>query len=773
MVRTLIERPASWIRDVIARSLLGGDERAPTRVGQIILRPHQRSAVARLRTLLNEMGGALLADEAGLGKTYVALALAAEHRSAIVVAPAALEQMWRDAGRMTGTAARFVSVERLSRGGAPRARGASVAGPGANRQELVIVDEAQHLRNPGTRRYRALAELTATSRVLLLSATPVHNRQSDLSALLAFFLGERAHTLPEREIARCIVRRERGSVAAAVRLPIVSAPERISIADDAETLARILALPPAVPPSDGGDGGVLVTYTLVRQWASSRGALLRALRRRVARAIALLAAVSAGRHPSSAELATWRAVDGELQLAFPEIASDSVAGTGVLRALARSISEHRDAASDLLHWLRTRADPDLERRDHIRALRERYPGERIVAFSQFADTIDSLFTLLAPDGGVASLTAHGARIVSGRISRREALAAFAPIASGVHPPRDAERVDMLLATDLLSEGVNLQDASVVVHLDLPWTPARLEQRVGRLARLGSTHRSVSVYSFAPPAASEVMLEVERRLRAKLAVAARAIGVSGAILPSLAIEPESRPGAGVGAAECGEQIRALLEGWLASRGEADANGRARATLNRRAEAPPYAISVGAVAASQSGFVALLAGGSGPRLVASLGGAPTDDPAALLRALAMCQGDDIAVEAAARDDALACVGRWIATRAGANAAGIATAPSARARRTVITRIASITARTPAHRRPLLAILAAGARQAALVPAGTGAERVLGEMATAAMPDEAWLRAVAAFGALHGGPHSAAEGEAEVVALMLFGTPPGGVR
>ena len=46
-------------------------------------------------------------------------------------------------------------------------------------------------------------------------------------------------------------------------------------------------------------------------------------------------------------------------------------------------------------------------------------------------------------------------------------------------------VDLLIATDLLSEGLNLQDASVVVHLDLPWTAARLTQRIGRVWRVGA------------------------------------------------------------------------------------------------------------------------------------------------------------------------------------------------------------------------------------------------------------------------------------------------
>jgi len=72
----------------------------------------------------------------------------------------------------------------------------------------------------------------------------------------------------------------------------------------------------------------------------------------------------------------------------------------------------------------------------------------------------------------------------------------------------ADRIDLLLSTDLLSEGVNLQDAEVVVHLDIPWTAARLEQRVGRLARMGSKHSTVTVYLIRPPASAAALLENE-------------------------------------------------------------------------------------------------------------------------------------------------------------------------------------------------------------------------------------------------------------------------
>src|SRR5207245_3661432 len=75
--------------------------------------------------------------------------------------------------------------------------------------------------------------------------------------------------------------------------------------------------------------------------------------------------------------------------------------------------------------------------------------------------------------------------------------------------------DVLIATDLLSEGLNLQDATRVVHYDLPWTPARLAQRVGRVDRLGSPHAWVETVTFLPPAGLERALALERRLATKL------------------------------------------------------------------------------------------------------------------------------------------------------------------------------------------------------------------------------------------------------------------
>jgi hypothetical protein len=73
----------------------------------------------------------------------------------------------------------------------------------------------------------------------------------------------------------------------------------------------------------------------------------------------------------------------------------------------------------------------------------------------------------------------------------------------------------LIATDLASEGLDLQDADAVVHYDLPWTPLKLEQRVGRIARLGSKFRTSDVYWFAPPHALDRRLRLEARISQKV------------------------------------------------------------------------------------------------------------------------------------------------------------------------------------------------------------------------------------------------------------------
>lgn len=725
------------VRALVATLWLRDRESTPiTTLGRITLRPHQQSALDRVRHAIAQQGGALLADEVGLGKTYVAVALIRDVRSALVIAPAALRDMWRNALARGGASAQIVSYDALSRGSLPN---------GAF--DLVVLDEAHHARNPATRRYARVAALTAHAPVLLLSATPVHNHADDLAALLALFLGARAWQLGDAQRAACIIRREREDVPDTA-LPALLTPVWIPVGDNQELLDQITSLPAPLPPRDGDDGGALIHWGLARLWASSHGALLRALDRRLAIATALDATLATGRYPSRATLGAWVCGDDAVQLAFPQLLEPETCLTGSLRDV---VNKHTAAVAALRARALASVWTDTERAQRLHELRATHRGEKLVAFSQFADTVRTLFARLPDRSAAAALTARGGHLTSGPVSRAEILARFAPRAMTASPPRDLERIDFLLTTDLLSEGTNLQDASVVIHLDLPWTPARLEQRVGRARRIGSTHARVAVYAVSPPAAAEALLRVEQRLLAKIRAANRAVGIAGTILPT------AMPNDAPSATRQHEALRHLIASWRVDGAQAtdDAGPLVAA---QHAERPCV-------------LAAYRDADSGCSLAGSIDNRPfSDDPALLLEIAALLSPQQCRPgrtepppnEAIAR--ALALSERWLARRVAVAATGGALPLHAPSRRHAMRRIVSITARAPHHLRPTLAPLAARARRAINLPFGIGAERVLDDLATASLPDEAWLRALGTFADVQERTRQRDPGTTTLAALLI---------
>jgi superfamily II DNA or RNA helicase len=206
------------VRAVAARALIAArwlpEHDASTELGSVRLHAHQQSAVSRLRDILHEHRGALLADEAGLGKTYVAAAIIRMASRPLLIVPAALRVMWRDALAAAGASAPMISYSALSRGNVP-----------SGDFDLLVLDEAHHARTASTLRYAAIAALAARAQVLLLTATPVHNRRAELAALFALFLGARAYAMSDAAFATLIVRRERSHIAHAIAIPDAPAPE--------------------------------------------------------------------------------------------------------------------------------------------------------------------------------------------------------------------------------------------------------------------------------------------------------------------------------------------------------------------------------------------------------------------------------------------------------------------------------------------------------------------------------------------------------------------
>lgn len=685
--------PPAVARAVIARDILGDpcDSCDPQRVGRAVLREHQASAVARVRKALATFGGALLADATGMGKTYVALALLRDARDATVVAPAALRGMWTAALKEAGCRADLVSTESLARR-SPR--------PGV--RDLVVVDEAHHFRNPGTRRYAALASLTRGARILLLTATPVHNRPADLSSLLGLFMGPRVASLDDDVLAGCIIHRtangaESGALPEVVRHPALAFP------CDREVAALLDGIPPPVLSRDEGDPGALLGLLLHRLWSSSDTALRAGVRRLAAKAIALRDAFEAGRLPLRADLDLWANADDGLQLAFAELLPPPTAPNDLTVERER-VSRHLAALEALLARLTGDSAVDRLRAGALVRLRERHPGSRIIAFTAFAATVHAMWRHLRLQPRTCALTAEGGVIAGGRISRDDALRRFAPRAHGAREPPEAGRIDLIVSTDLLSEGANLQDASVVVHLDLPWTPARLAQRVGRVARMGGVHRQVHEYRFAAPPMAERVLRMWRRLRDKRALEDTLLG-------------------GTSAVQQAEALRGVLGAW-----------RSPAGSTRR----PV---IAAVRAPCAGALLAVQDEEGARLVSFLDGAISTTHAGLLAAARLCEGADAVCDAPALALVHRAFTRWQDERARRRLLAHDDAAAASVRRALLRTISNAVAGCAPHRRHALLAAAAEARESVIGARGAGHAAALASLREPGDDVAAWLGHVAA--------------------------------
>ena len=614
--------------------------------------------------------------------------------------------MWTRAQELAEIDATFISTESLSR-----------SAPSLLEGGVLIVDEAHHFRNVNTQRHERLSRLVKGRDVLLMTATPVHNARLDIETLIGLFLGEKSRHLGEAELGRLIVRREKNQVLGSAFIPTTSETQWMTIADNPAVVEAILSLPSPVPAREAGEAKGLVAYGLLRQWSSSQAALVAALKRRLTRGVALEASLESGHHPSEDDLRSWIADDETVQLNFAGLFGSTEPDNSNLNEAVRL---HGDAIRALLLLLRRSADPDDARAERLRDVASRHPAIQVIAFASYEATARALYERLPSTTRAALLSASGGRVAGGRISRAEILRQLDPQSL---PVRAAERVDLLLTTDLLSEGVNLQRAGVVVHLDLPWTPARLEQRVGRVARIGSPHRSVAVYGLSPPATAERALRACAILLRKWRAAATAIGASEmASFDGVTPHAERRPVASR------ERVRDILASW-----------RDRASIRSRDNARAI---IAAVEAGENGFVAVVESEGDVRLLGSDGTRISEAPEELERLLIASSGTDCTLTPELAQHTIARLLAWMTSQAAANAAGLGSSDFLRTRRRSMRKLDGIALRIPNHARSSRRELLESARATLVSSHCLADENEIERLATGeSISDEEWLRRVSA--------------------------------
>ncbi len=145
----------------------------------------------------------------------------------------------------------------------------------------------------------------------------------------------------------------------------------------------------------------------------------------------------------------------------------------------------------------------------VALLQQQHPTEKVLIFTQFADTARYLAKALE-EWGIQQVG-----LATGQSADPTALAwQFSPVSNEKTIP-ESEQLRVLVATDVLSEGQNLQDCAIIVNYDLPWAIIRLIQRAGRVDRIGQQADEILCYSFLPAEGVERLINLRGRLRDRL------------------------------------------------------------------------------------------------------------------------------------------------------------------------------------------------------------------------------------------------------------------
>ena len=165
-----------------------------------------------------------------------------------------------------------------------------------------------------------------------------------------------------------------------------------------------------------------------------------------------------------------------------------------------------------------------------RIIDEKKAGKKVLVFSYYSDTIKYLSENLPGLIDVSNFSEKTAFITGdNKLNMKSTVEHFAPKAKNATNIKPEDEIDYLFATDVLSEGQNLQDCGTLINFDLHWNPVRMIQRNGRINRLGSEYKDVFIYNMKPEKNLEEYLKLVKRLEKKIDLIKNTIGTDQSVM----------------------------------------------------------------------------------------------------------------------------------------------------------------------------------------------------------------------------------------------------
>lgn len=615
----------------------------------------QRDAATGVINKLETYSGCILADSVGLGKTFTALAVIKyyelRNKSVLVLAPKKLADNWTNYNANLTTnifAADRFNYDVLAHTDLSRTRGESLGIPldrvNWGNYDLVVIDESHNFRNADfttdkeTRYQRLMRQVIqdgVKTKVLMLSATPVNNRFTDLRNQLALaYEGDSDQLAAKLDISSSVeevfrqaqrvfnewsklpaeerstdtilarldfdffelldavtIARSRKHIQAFYDTSDIGAfPERLSpvsvrspltdladvpsfteLFEQLSSLTLAVYAPMAyVFPSRrekyeeaygnvaaglntmGGavsnlgqasrERGIqkLMTVNLLKRLESSVEAFrltLGRLQATVGQAVAAVDDHDGTVADVAAELTDLDADDDDfdlpaggtvgsrvqIELADMDLESwrrdlehDAAVIAGLLAGIEPVAPEHDTKLQTLIDRISKKVAAPINT-----------DNRKVLIFSAFADTANYLYRELAPaldklglDGAVVTGQGNPRSTLGKGFGFQQVLTLFSPRSKSRHVvmANEQREIDVLIGTDCISEGQNLQDCDYLINYDIHWNPVRIIQRFGRIDRIGSTNEQIQLVNFWPDISLDEYINLKERVESRMVIA---------------------------------------------------------------------------------------------------------------------------------------------------------------------------------------------------------------------------------------------------------------
>jgi len=533
---------------------------------------YQKDAVIQAKSIIEKYNGVFISDVVGLGKTYIGsrllydLTLKYSDR-AIVICPPGLAEYWREMLDDFGVRAdvQSNSYDNLQK---------IVENKRLMKRKIVLVDEAHRFRNSDSKSYRLLSEICFDKKVILVTATPQNLSPDDILNQMKLFhphnwtdipidpqfldeffnLVENGKRKIEDLLRHILIRRTRKHIEtyykedmakASLRFPIREKPLTIDysiekvygdqkVYEEIEKMISRLnyARYDIFAYSKPEFRGLPAFKQLKTAYENLRGLM------RILFFKELESSICAFRTSIEKLINSHKSF---LEMYELGIVQTKQSGDELINYLATSdgasveeyftdSSKVRFTADQFTDILKNRVEEDLiiferifnlikviepSRDDKLNQLKLNLKeilknNEKVLIFTQFTTTANYIYDNIVNEFNNVGLASGESRDIV-KIAQR-----FSPVSFRDINIDKKDEIDVLISTDVLSEGANLQGCNTVINFDLHWNPVRLIQRLGRVDRVSTKHDFIYNYNFFPEKEVEARLglreRVERRIR---------------------------------------------------------------------------------------------------------------------------------------------------------------------------------------------------------------------------------------------------------------------